>query len=382
MVYKPSSELVESYRAVPSHLRILIATTSQPKDLLILIGRSHHIWSSRKKDDASHDGSSCQESTKSMDTQVMISASLPWSLSLLKKLSWRQERGEKERGEKKRGEREHSITSGRPGKTTQATTARAVRRTRRGDDFCLSALVAFSFEKIIMETRERGEREGREGEGTLSEGGGNMEGKGKTKEGESGTMDEKGRGTKEDHVGEREHRCDEVLVTENAFVYLPSSAELASASLLAALYWACAITSGRPGKTTQATTARAVRRARRGDDFCLSALVAFSFEKIIMETREREEREGREEEGREGTLSEGGGNMEGKGKTKEGESGMMDEKGRGTKEDHVGEREHRCDQVLVTENAFVYLPSSAELASASLLAALYWACGGLLAFWQ
>ncbi|PRP73003.1 hypothetical protein PROFUN_16873, partial [Planoprotostelium fungivorum] len=101
-----------------------------------------------------------------------------------------------------------------------------------------------------------------------------------------------------------------------------------------------AITSGRPGKTTQATTARAVRRARRGDDFCLSALVAFSFEKIIMETRERGEREGREEEGREGTLSEGGGNMEGKGKTKEGESGMMDEKGRGTKVNQ-GEEGHR-----------------------------------------
>ncbi|PRP76244.1 hypothetical protein PROFUN_07766, partial [Planoprotostelium fungivorum] len=33
--------LVESYRVVPSHLRILIATTSQPKDLLIFGGEGN-----------------------------------------------------------------------------------------------------------------------------------------------------------------------------------------------------------------------------------------------------------------------------------------------------------------------------------------------------
>ncbi|PRP75595.1 hypothetical protein PROFUN_15601 [Planoprotostelium fungivorum] len=36
--HKPSSELVKSYRAALSHLRVLIATTSQPKDLLIFGG--------------------------------------------------------------------------------------------------------------------------------------------------------------------------------------------------------------------------------------------------------------------------------------------------------------------------------------------------------
>ncbi|PRP75605.1 hypothetical protein PROFUN_07971 [Planoprotostelium fungivorum] len=43
--HKPYSELIKSYRTALSHLRVLIATTSQPKDLLIFGGEGNAIIS-------------------------------------------------------------------------------------------------------------------------------------------------------------------------------------------------------------------------------------------------------------------------------------------------------------------------------------------------
>ncbi|PRP75607.1 glycine-rich protein [Planoprotostelium fungivorum] len=70
-----------------------------------------HIWSSRK-DDASHDGSSCQESTKSMDTQGRG--------------------GEKKRGEKGRGEGILSEGGNMEGKTKEGESGTMEEKGRKG----------------------------------------------------------------------------------------------------------------------------------------------------------------------------------------------------------------------------------------------------------